>query len=229
MADLLNDRTGRLYKSLVEKQHLATGQPYAWNNSMKYGGACEIGAEVADGHTHQEVEDALLAEIERLKKEPVGEHELQKVKNKALADSYRRLQSNFYLLLQLLVYDAEGNWQEINETAPRIQAVTAADVQRVATKYFTAEGRNTMWYSRKAGTVEDPELAKLEGRARQAARQMLKQLEQVKDPAQLQKIITKLETGKDQAPPQFKPALELVIQRAKKRLETLQSTSGEEK
>ena len=229
VADLLNDRTGRLYKSLVEKQHLATGQPYAWNDPMKYGGAFEIGAEVADGHTHQEVEDALLAEIERLKKEPVGEHELQKVKNKSLADSYRRLQSNFYLLLQLLVYDAEGNWREINDSAAKIEAVTAADVQRVARKYFTAEGRNTMWYSRKAGTTEDPELAKLSGQAKQAAKQMLRQLEQVNDPAQLEKIIAKLEAGKDQAPPQFKPALELVVERARKRLESLQSTTGEEK
>ncbi|NOZ94427.1 MAG: insulinase family protein [Acidobacteria bacterium] len=229
LSSILNGRTGRLYKSLVEKQHLATGEPYAWNNSMKYDGAFEIGAEVADGHTHQEIEDALLAEIERLKKEPVGDHELQKVKNQSLADSYRRLQSNFYLLLQLLIYDAEGNWQELNEAPARMQAVTAAEVQRVAQEYFTAEDRNIMWYSRKAGTTEDPELAKLSGQAKQAAKQMLRQLEQVKDPGQLQQIITKLESGKDQAPPQFKPALELVVERAKKRLETMQSKSGEEK
>jgi len=229
LAALLEGRTGRFYKSLVEQQHLATGEPWAWNNSMKYGGAFEIGAEVAEGHTHQEVEEALLTEIERLKKEPVGERELQKIKNQNLADSYRRLQSNFYLLLQLLVYDAEGDWRELNEGPGRIAAVTAADVQRVAETYFTKEGRNVMSYSRKAGTKEDPELAKLSGQAKQAAKQMLSQLEQVSDPAQLQQIITKLEGGKEQAPPQFKPALELVIERAKQRLATMQSTSGEEK
>ncbi len=114
MSDLLNGRTGRLYKSLVEEGHLATGEPWAWSQAMKYAGAFEIGAEVADGRTHREVEDALLAEIERLKTEPVGERELQKVKNQAMADSYRRLQSRFFLLLQLLIYDAMGNWQEIN-------------------------------------------------------------------------------------------------------------------
>jgi len=229
LASLLSDRTGRLYKSLVEKQHLATGEPYAWNNSQKYDGAFEIGAEVAPGHTHQEIEDALLAEIDRLKRQPVDAHELQKIKNKNLADSYRRLQSNFYLLLQLLIYDAEGEWQELNEGPGRVEAVTSADVQRVARKYFTEEGRNIMWYSRKAGTTEDPELAKLSGQAKQAAKQMLRQLEQVNDPAQLQQIITKLESGKAQAPPQFKTALELVIERAKKRLETMKSKSGEEK
>ena len=47
--------------------------------------------------------DALLAEVRKLQKEPVGERELQKVKNQFLADSFRRLQSNFFLLLQLLL------------------------------------------------------------------------------------------------------------------------------
>jgi len=229
LAALLNGRTGRLYKSLVEKQHIASGEPYAWNNSQKYDGAFEIGAEVADGHTHQEIENALLAEIDRLKKEPVGEHELQKIKNQNLADSYRRLQSNFYLLLQLLVYDAEGNWQELNEGPAAIEAVTAADVQRVARKYFTQEGRNIMWYSRKAGTKEDPELAKLSGQAKQAASHMLRQLEQVKDPAQLRQIISKLEGGLAQAPAEFKSALELVVKKAKERLATMESKNGEEK
>ncbi|MCG6962633.1 MAG: insulinase family protein [Acidobacteria bacterium] len=230
MADLLNGRTGRLYKSLVESKHVASGEPYAWSRAMKYAGAFEIGAEVADGHTHQEVEDALLAEISRLQSEPVGDHELQKVKNQSLADSYRRLRSNFYLMLQLLIYDAEGDWHALNDMPGRLQAVTADDVMRVAKAYFTPTGRNVMWYSRKAGTEEDPELAALEGKARLAAKQMLAQIGQVNDPSQLQQIITKLDASKDQAPPEFKPAVELVLKRARERLEKLSSAAtGKEK
>ena len=229
MAGLLNGRTGRLYKSLVEKHHLATGQPYAWSNAMKYAGAFEIGAEVADGHSHQEVEDALVAEVNRLQKEPVGNHELEKIKNQAVADSYRRLQSNFYLLLQLLVYDAEGNWHDLNDMASKVQAITAADVMRVAKEYFTPDGENVMWYSRKAGTEKDPELAALSAKARTAAKRMLGQLEQVKDPQKLQQIIAQLRTAESQAPPEFKPALKLVIERAAKRLKGNEAQAGEEK
>ncbi len=229
LASLLNGRTGRLYKSLVEKQHIATGEPYAWSSAMKYAGSFEIGAELADGHSHQEVEEALLAEIDRLMNEPVGDHELQKVKNQAVANSYRRLQSRFFLLLQLLIYDAQGDWHELNEMPARIQAVTAGDIQRVVKTYFTPEDRNIMWYSRKAGTEEDPELAGLKGRAKAAARQMLARLEQVQDPDQLTKMIAGLEGSMGQAPPEFKPALELVLKRARQRLEELQSTTAEVK
>ena len=230
MADLLNGRTGRLYKSLVESKHVASGEPYAWSRAMKYAGAFEIGAEVADGHTHQEVENALLAEISRLQSETVGDHELQKVKNQSLADSYRRLRSNFYLMLQLLIYDAEGDWHALNDMPGQLQAVTADDVMRVAKAYFTPTGRNVMWYSRKAGTEDDPELAALEGKARLAAKQMLAQIGQVSDPSQLQEIITKLDASKGQAPPQFEPAVELVLKRARERLEKLRSAAtGKEK
>ncbi len=86
--------------------------------------------------SHEAVEAALLAEIELLKKEPVSERELAKVKNQNLANSFRRLQSNFYLLLQLLFYDVLGDWQYLNTSPAEIQAVTAEDVMRVANTYF---------------------------------------------------------------------------------------------
>ncbi len=38
MNAILNDRTGRLYKSLVEDKQIATGEPYSSYNSLKYGG-----------------------------------------------------------------------------------------------------------------------------------------------------------------------------------------------
>lgn len=231
MAGILQGRTGRLYKSLVEEKKLATGEPYGYNRPMKFGGYFEIGAEVADGHTHQEVEQALLAQIDLLKKAPVGEHELQKVKNQSMADSFRKLQSNFYLLLQLLVYDAMGDWHFINESPAKLDAVTAEDIQRVAKTYFTPEGLNAMWYSRKEGSEQDPELAALSGRARQMAKGMLTQIGQVKDAGQLTQVVTQLQGALDsgQVPQDARPALELVIRRTQERLKKLQAAGGEEK
>ncbi len=232
MAGILSGRTGRLYKSLVEENKIATGEPYAYGRPMKYGGYFEIGAEVADNATHGVVEQALLAEIERLKAEPVDAHELQKVKNQAMADSFRKLQSNFYLLLQLLVYDAMGDWHFINEEPARMQAVTAEDVQRVAKTYFTPEGLNAMWYFRKEGaTEEDPELAKLSGQAKAMARQMLAQIEKETDPKRLGQALQQLQAGlaSGQVPEEAKAALELVVRRIEERLESLESGGGKEK
>jgi len=204
MDSLLNDRTGRLYKSLVESKQLATGEPYSNFNSLKYGGSLEIGAELADGVDHQLVEDALLAEIELLKNEPVPERELQKVKNQSLANSYRRLQSNFFLLLQLLLYDVWDDWQ------------------------FLDTDRNTLWYYRTEGTDEDPELAALSGQGKAMAKQALAQINQIDDPAELEQGLAQMKAMKGQAPPEYQPAIDLMIKRATERLEMLQTAAGEE-
>jgi hypothetical protein len=52
------------------------------------------------------------------------------------------------IMMQLLNYDGQGDWKEINEAGAKIQAVTAADIKRVA---FTKENRIVGIYTRKAG------------------------------------------------------------------------------
>jgi predicted Zn-dependent peptidase len=228
MDSILAGRTGRLYKSLVEALGLATGEPYSYHRSFKHGGFVEIGAELAEGVDHQLVEDALLFEIERLKTEPVPELELQKVKNQSLADSFRRLQSDYYLMQQILWFEASGDWRYLNESAAKIQAVTAEDVQRVANLYFPDNGINALWYFRKEGTDEDPELAALSGQARAMAADALAQIAQVTDPAELEQGLQQMQAMKAQAPPEFQPAIELIIKRATEKIDELESATGEE-
>jgi len=228
MESILSNRTGRLYKSLVEEKQIATGEPYADHSPFKYGGYLEIGAELADGIDHQLVEQALLAEIERLKNEPVPDRELQKVKNQSLANSFRRLQSNFFLVLQLMLYDVWDNWRFLNESTAKFEAVTADDVQRAANTYFTDTGRNVLWYFRNEGSEEDPELAALTGQAKAMAKQALAQIAQVEDPAELEQGLQQMQAMKGQAPPEFQPAIELIIKRVTERIEQLRAAAGEE-
>ncbi|MCD4750570.1 MAG: insulinase family protein [Thermoanaerobaculales bacterium] len=227
LTSILAGRTGRLYKSLVEEHTMATGEPYAYLRAMKFDGLIEVGAELAEGVTHQEVEEALLGEISRLKNEPVSDHELQKVKNQSLADSYRRLQSNFFLMLQLLIYDAMGDWHFLNDSAAAIEAVTAEDIQRVSNEYFKNTGRNTLWYVRKEGSMEDPDLAALSGQAKQVAKQMIAQISQEEDVAHLQMAVAQMQAGIGQAPEEFRPALELVVKRIRERISLLEAEKGE--
>ena len=227
VSDLLTERTGRLYKALVEKQGLAVGEPYAWYRPMKYEGAFEVGAEVKEGRRHEEVEASLFAEIERLGTEPVGERELQKVKNQELADSFRRLQSNFFLLLQLIIYDSNGDWRFLNDAPAKLQAVTAADIQRVARQTFTAERKSVATYIRKAGgTAEDPELAALPAQVKAMVKQQLAQIEQISDPAQLEQVLGQLRQMQGQVPPQMKPAIDLMLKRAEQKLDALRAAGS---
>lgn len=148
LAELLSHRTGRLYKGLVLGRQIAT-QVTASQNSRKWAGNFLITAEAREPHAPEEVEQAIYEELQRIKDEPVPPEELQKVKNNFAANQYRRLTSNFAILVQLLIYDGLGDWREINAAGPKYQAVTAEDIQRVARTYFTREARTVAIYTRK--------------------------------------------------------------------------------
>jgi predicted Zn-dependent peptidase len=150
LGQVLSTRTGRLFKGLVLGSGVAT-DAYADQTSQKWAGYFNAGGEAKDGHKPEEVEQGIYENIERLKNEEVPAEELQKVKNNFAAAEYRRLSSNYPILMHLINNDGEGDWKEINEAGPRIQAVTAADVQRVARKYLTKDNRTVAIYTRKAG------------------------------------------------------------------------------
>jgi len=148
LARILSTRTGRLYKGLVLGSQVAT-EVFAQQDSRKWAGLFNAGGEAREGHSPERVEQAIYAELDKLKQEDVPERELQKVKNNFAAFEYRKLSANFPILIQLLFYDGLGRWQEINEAGPRYQAVTAADLRRVANAYFAKENRTVAIYTRK--------------------------------------------------------------------------------
>lgn len=148
LSRILSTRTGRLYKNLVLGSAVATSV-YAEQGSQKWAGCFNAGGEAREGHTPEEVEQGIYQNLERLKAEEVPARELQKVKNNFAADEFRRLSSNYAILHQLIHNDGEGDWREINEAGPKLQAVTAADVQRVARAYFSKENRSVAVYVRK--------------------------------------------------------------------------------
>jgi predicted Zn-dependent peptidase len=154
LAQILSERTGRLYKDLVLGSGVAT-EVSANQVSWKWEGYFDVTAQARDGHTPEEVERGIHENLDKLKREPVPPRELQKVKNNFAAAEYRRLAANFPVLIHLIFNDGMGDWREINEAGPKIQAVTAADVQRVAGKYFTRENRAVAIYTRKAGAKEN--------------------------------------------------------------------------
>jgi predicted Zn-dependent peptidase len=156
LGQLLSDRTGRLYKSLVLGSGVATST-YANQNSQKWAGSFSAGGEARDGHKPEEVEQGIYDAIEKLKKEDIPAEELQKVKNNFAASEYRRLSSNFPIMMHLIFNDGFGDWHEVNNGAAKIQAVTAADVKRVANEYLTKENRTVAIYTRKGAASKTEE------------------------------------------------------------------------
>jgi len=148
LSDLLTGRTGRLYKSLVLRRQIAN-EVEASVDLKKYAGSFEVESVVKEGKDPAAVEAAIHEEIARIQNEPVPAEELQKIKNQGKASAFRRLSSPFSILIQLLYYDGLGDWKYINSYADEVDAVTAADLQRVARTYLTKENRTVAVFLRK--------------------------------------------------------------------------------
>ena len=225
---LLNGQTGRLRKSLVLDRQIASSAS-AGQQSLRWNGSFYLQAETKGESTPAILEAALSAELARLQNEAVPADELAKVKNQIVAESYRNLESPFYLLLQLLFYDGWGNWKYLNQWSEKTLAVTAEDVQRVAKQYFTTENRTVASYQRKAGTAAEEipaELAGLPPEMQQQVLSQLRQIRQIEDPAMLEQLLAGVEQQAGQVPPEVKPALDAIVKAAREQLEKLKSRSS---
>lgn len=144
LADLLSEgRTSRLYRSLVRDKKIAsdaeggTGFP-----GVKYPTLFYFFATPMPGHSTKEVEDAIHAEIDRLKKEDITDDELKMVKTRAKANLIRGLDSNDGLAEDLAIYQTlYGDWRELFRSVDRINAVSKADIRRVANEVFLPNNR----------------------------------------------------------------------------------------
>jgi len=212
LSQVLSTRTGRLHKELVLGKKLAT-DTWAWQGARKYAGEFNMGAEITEGNTPEMAEQEIYRLIEQVKTEPVPATELQKVKNNFAAAEYRRLSSNHPILMQIMRSEGLGNWREINEAGPKIQAVTPADLQRVAKKYFTKENRAVAIYTRKPGTGgedEDPLLAGLDAQSKAMARKMSSSINANKNLEELKKQLAGLEAQIEQAGAKAPPVMKVI-------------------
>lgn len=144
LADLLSEgRTSRLYRALVRDKKIAseaeggTGFP-----GVKYPHIFYFFALPMPGHTPQEVADAIHVEIDRLKKQDITDDELKMVKTRAKANLIRSLDSNDGLAQNLAVFQTlYGDWRELFRSVDRINAVSKADIRRVANQVFVPTNR----------------------------------------------------------------------------------------
>lgn len=230
LAGLLNGRTGRLYKGLVLEREIAASAS-AGQDSSKYAGAFSFQAETKGDARPEDLEEAWYEELAKLQNEPIPARELQKVKNQIAADAYRNLESPFFLMLQLLFYDAQGSWEYINNWADATLAVTEADVKRVIEAYFAEENRAVALYHRKAGTEAaelPPELAALPADQRKMVEQQLQQLEQIEDPAQLEQILSSVAGQKASAPEEFHAMIDFMETWIQNRIGELSAAADQE-
>ena len=220
LGQLLSGRTGRLYRALVEDQKVATSAG-GGQAGFKFEGMFELSGAAAPERTPEEVEQAIYAELERMKAEPVTDRELQKVKNQNAANDFRGLEGNFQLMMQLLIRENNRGWDTINTDPALYESVTADDVMRVADTYFTTENRAVaVYYRQEGGEPDDPLLAGLDDQEQQQIRQMKAMIGQLEEP-QLRQFLEQAEQMRAQAPEENQDMAEAMVRLVEARLEAL--------
>ncbi len=119
----------------------------------KYPNLFMISVSPSRGHTVEEAQAAVRAELERLKTEDVTDEELAAVKTRARASLIRSLgggggrgpgggNANQNIANRLAEYQAMyGDWRELFRSVDRLDKVTKADIRRVAATTFVDTNR----------------------------------------------------------------------------------------
>ena len=144
ISDILsNGRTSRLYRSLVRDQKIAAvAAGFSGFPGIKYGHLFAFYAVPLPGHTNDEMQKAIHAEIEKLKTQDVTDEELQMFKTRTKAELIRGLASNEGLAEQLATYQTRyGDWRELFRYLDRVDKVSKADIRRVSNSAFTESNR----------------------------------------------------------------------------------------
>lgn len=157
---LAGGQSSRLYRSLVYEQHIATSADAEADLRVDTG-LFGFRVIVAGGKSGDAAETALLAEIDRVKRDAVSPTELDKARNQLLQE---RLQSRQTAAGQAFALGEAvvtlGDPERVNTEVARLQAVTEKDLLRVANKYFTPENRLVIHYASGAGAPVPDVVAK---------------------------------------------------------------------
>ncbi len=143
---LLNDilssgNSSRLYSALVDDKQLATAVFSNYQESFDPT-LFNVYAMTNRGIDENDLENAVYAEIEKIKKDGITEKELQKVKNQKLVEFYRQVETINGKSNNIGVYEVFfGDYRKMFEAPEMFNKVTAEDIQRVANTYLHVKNR----------------------------------------------------------------------------------------
>jgi zinc protease len=136
--------SSRLQRELVYKQQLAVSVAFDWTWRVDPG-MILLYLELQPGADAAKVERALFAELDRVAKDGLTEHELTKAKNNLKAHMLRELATNSGRANALGTYETMlGSWRDGLSLPTRYDGVDAAAVKAAAQKYFKADQRSVV-------------------------------------------------------------------------------------
>ncbi|MCH8811765.1 MAG: insulinase family protein [Gemmatimonadetes bacterium] len=134
--------TSRLHRRLVIQDQIATSITSSVGPGVRFPAIFAIDATPRLPNTTADIEAAVYAELDSLRRTPPSERELQRIRNQLEAGEIRRVTSNLGLAFQLSASASNfGDWRTTFGFTDRLAAVEAEDVRSVAERFFTLERR----------------------------------------------------------------------------------------
>ena len=138
---LTHGQSSRLYKRMVDTEQIALSVGAGVGDALDPT-VFTFNIQPRSGVDPATTEKALFEELSKLQADAVPDTELRKAKNQMLADLYRQLKTIEGRANLLGSYEVfQGDYAKLFSADKEIEAVTAADVQRVARQYFVAKNR----------------------------------------------------------------------------------------
>jgi zinc protease len=133
--------SSRLVQRLVERERLVL-EIASFNATLKDAGLFGVRARVLPEKA-EEARAAVLSEINGLKETPVGADELERVKNRVLAQFYGNLETHGSLAHDLVTSEIYTGDYRFSEVYPKLEAAIGPhDIQRVARQYLRRDTTN---------------------------------------------------------------------------------------
>jgi zinc protease len=130
--------SARLNQKLVRETSVAIDVGAGYDSTSRGREALfELVGTPAEGKTVQDIEAALIAEIERIKTGGVTQQELDRVKAAVIAADVYQRDSMFYQAMQIGQLETMNySWRLLKDYPEKLKAVTSEQIQAVAKKYL---------------------------------------------------------------------------------------------
>lgn len=145
---LSNGKTGRFYKNLVEGKQMALYAASYATLAHRYPSLFVVSAAPKAPYTNEQLDDAIMEEIERLKNNPPEQWELDKILNNYEADMIKQMESNEGIGMTLAISNQIiGNWRYEWDLADQLRQVTPEQISAAARKYLVRTNRTVAFLS----------------------------------------------------------------------------------
>ncbi len=136
-------KNSRFYKNITDKG--LTTSVYIWDSLFRDPGLFTVYANLSPDVDHKTVEEAIVNEYEKIKKDGVSEEEVKRAQSQLIASMKFSQDGSYAVASGLNEAIASGDWTLYTTYGDKIGAVTKEDIKKIVNKYFL-EDLSTIGY-----------------------------------------------------------------------------------